>query len=112
MVDAALIDTDMVVRSIEIHRREVVYVKSIVQASEGLCCLLADRSKGPILLVAPRDREAELDRLVDDLVNELGESTMIVHRDHRPDDNVVLSKSRSKETRTCQRRVARGETML
>lgn len=92
MVDAALIDSDMVVRAIELQRGEVVYVKSIVQASDGLCCLLADRSEGPILLAAPRDRKAELDRLVDDLVNELGESCMIVCPDVPPSENAMSAK--------------------
>jgi hypothetical protein len=89
MIDGALIDEDMVVRAIELDCKQVVYVKSIVQASEGLCCLIADRSRGPILLVAPREREADLDRLVDDLLHELGPDLMTVRHDQGSYENAL-----------------------
>lgn len=63
-------DDDLVVRTIVCARAEIVYVKSIVSAYEGLCALFSNRGEN-IKLVAPRGREAELDQLVKDLVNEL-----------------------------------------
>jgi len=72
MPDPRLLDEALIVRRLRLAQSEIVYVKSIVQASEGLCGLLAERSDSLITLVAPRDREAELDRLVDDLVSEVG----------------------------------------
>lgn len=63
-------DDDLVVRTIVCTRAEIVYVKSIVSAYEGLCALFSNRGEN-IKLVAPRGREAELDQLVKDLVNEL-----------------------------------------
>lgn len=61
---------ELVVRTIVCSRAEIVYVKSIVSAYEGLCGLFSKRGEN-IKLVAPRGREAELDQLVNDLVNEL-----------------------------------------
>jgi len=46
-------------------------VKSILEASEGLACMFAERG-GELLIVAPVSRRAELDELVEDLRAELG----------------------------------------
>lgn len=62
---AGLVAFDLTVRE-----TDVVFVKSIVEASEGLAVLLAERG-GEIRLASPRDRAAELGELVDDLVTEL-----------------------------------------
>jgi hypothetical protein len=61
----------MVVRRIVAPSREVVFVKGIVEALEGLAQVFAERG-GELTLAAPSDRAAELDALVDDLCAELG----------------------------------------
>jgi hypothetical protein len=63
------IDSDMIAREICCAEPDVVYVKSIATAYDGLCCLFSEGG-GQIVLAAPRGREAELDRLVDDIVEE------------------------------------------
>lgn len=64
------LEDGLVVRSFNCACADVVYVKSIVTAYDGLCALFSDGG-GSIKLVAPRGREAELDLLVDDLRQEL-----------------------------------------
>jgi len=61
----------MVTRRLVVRTRDVVFVKGIVEASEGLAQLYAD-SGGDITLAAPAGRAAELDVLVEDLVQEVG----------------------------------------
>jgi hypothetical protein len=61
---------DLIVREFECELRDVVYVKSIANAYDGLCCLFSEKG-GKIRLVAPKGREAELDLLVNDLRDEL-----------------------------------------
>lgn len=53
-----------------VHERDVVFVKGIVEASEGLAVLLAERG-GQLRLASPPDRAAELAELVQDLALEL-----------------------------------------
>lgn len=65
-----LIDANLVTRTLDCELRDVVYVKSIAMAYDGLCCLFAEK-RGAVRLVAPKGREAELDRLVNDLHDEL-----------------------------------------
>jgi hypothetical protein len=54
-----------------VSARDVAYVKSILEASEGLASMFAERG-GELLMVAPASRRAELDELVEDLRVELG----------------------------------------
>jgi hypothetical protein len=61
----------MVLRRLVVKARDVVFVKGIVEASEGLAQLYAERG-GDITLAAPVGRAAELDALVADLVAEVG----------------------------------------
>ena len=61
----------MVVRRLFLRARDVVFVKGILEASEGLAQLFAEEG-GDVTLAAPACREAELDALVDDLVAEVG----------------------------------------
>jgi hypothetical protein len=63
-VDEAL--RGMVWRELVVPPREVVYVKSIVEASEGICSIFGERG-GRLLLASPPSRERELEALVDDL---------------------------------------------
>lgn len=54
-----------------VDARDVTFVKGVVEASEGLACMFAERG-GDLLLVAPASRKQELDELVADLAREVG----------------------------------------
>jgi hypothetical protein len=60
-----------VVRRLVIRSRDVVLLKGIVEAHEGLAQVFAE-SGGELTLAAPEGRAAELDALIDDLCAELG----------------------------------------
>jgi hypothetical protein len=64
-------DRSLVTRRLLVPARHVAFVKGILEASEGLACMFAERG-GELLLVAPASREAELDELVGDLRDEVG----------------------------------------
>jgi len=64
------IDADMVTRRLVVRAKDVVFVKGVVEAHDGLANVFAE-SGGDLTLAAPRDREAELDALVKDLAVEL-----------------------------------------
>lgn len=49
----------------------VVFVKGVIEASDGLACLFADRG-GDLRIASPVDRAAELHELLADLSAELG----------------------------------------
>jgi hypothetical protein len=68
MPDFSLID-DMVTREMICKDADVVYVKAVAMAHDGLCCMLSDGG-GRLILAAPRGREAELDCLVKDFMEE------------------------------------------
>jgi hypothetical protein len=61
----------MVVRRIVLRARDVVFFKGVVEASEGLAAVFAERG-GDLTVAAPAAREHELDELVDALCAELG----------------------------------------
>lgn len=61
----------MVVRKILVRAKDVVFIKGILEASEGLAQLFAEEG-GDLTLAAPACREAELEALVCDLVVEVG----------------------------------------
>jgi hypothetical protein len=56
----------VVLRRVRVAARDVVLVKGICEASEGLCAMFAERG-GDLVLSAPASRERELDALVEDL---------------------------------------------
>jgi hypothetical protein len=66
-----LIDSDLVVRRLVVRARDVVFVKGIFEASEGLCAMFAE-SGGELLIAAAPTRAEELDELLQDLETELG----------------------------------------
>lgn len=79
----ALVDGDLIVRRLRVARRDVVFVKGIFEASEGLGAVFAQskadaRSRqqphvpGDLIIAAPRSRAKEVDALLDDLRLELG----------------------------------------
>ena len=63
----------MVVRRVDVAPADVVFVKGVVEASDGLGAVFADAG-GALTIAAPLGREAELGRLLDDLRHECGAS--------------------------------------
>jgi hypothetical protein len=68
---APCVGPGMVVRRVVVASRDVVFVKGIVEALEGLAQVFAV-SGGDLTIASPADRADELDALVDDLCLELG----------------------------------------
>lgn len=65
-----LIDDGLVVRRLKVKNEDVVFVKGIFEASEGLCAMFAERG-GDLTILAPISRALELDVLLLDLAREL-----------------------------------------
>lgn len=63
---ARLAGDELVQRRVRVKPSDVVLVKGICEASEGLCAMFADRG-GDLVLAASRTRERELDEFVRDL---------------------------------------------
>lgn len=61
----------MVVRRIVLRAPDVVFFKGVVEASEGLAAVFAERG-GDLTVASPADREAELDAVLDQLCREMG----------------------------------------
>lgn len=68
---APLIDDSMVTRRVRVVPRQVVFVKSVFEASEGLGCVFAERG-GDLVIAAPEGRGPELDEVLADLALEVG----------------------------------------
>jgi hypothetical protein len=66
---------ELVERRVTVNARDVVLVKGICEASEGLCAMFAE-SGGDLVLAAPRSRARELDELVRDLEADFGATTV------------------------------------
>jgi hypothetical protein len=64
---------------------DVVFVKGILEASDGLAGLFAERG-GELSIVAPTGRRAELDELLEDLRAEVGGGAASAIADIVPDD--------------------------
>jgi hypothetical protein len=62
---------EMVTRAIVVRACDVVFLKGIVEAHDGVA-LVTGESGGSIVLSAPKSLERQLDELVRDLGNELG----------------------------------------
>ena len=61
----------MVTRRVVVRTADVVFVKGIIEALDGIAQVFAEHG-GDLTLASPLDRAADLDALVDDLVTELG----------------------------------------
>jgi hypothetical protein len=61
----------MVVRRVIAPSADVVFIKGILEALEGVAQVFAERG-GELTIAAPADRARELDAVVDDLCAELG----------------------------------------
>ena len=68
---APLVDSDLVLYRLLVRSADVVFVKGVFEASDGLCCMFAETG-GDLLIAAPHGRDAELEELLNDLVHELG----------------------------------------
>jgi hypothetical protein len=68
---APCVGPGMVIRRVLVASPDVVFVKGIVEAQEGLAQVFAERG-GELTIAAPSDRARDLDALVDDLCLELG----------------------------------------
>lgn len=60
----------MLVRRVDVRPADVVFLKGILEASEGLGTIFAERG-GELFVAAPPDREQELVELLDDLAREI-----------------------------------------
>ena len=70
MLLAELIDDGLFVRRLKVKNEDVVFVKGIFEASEGLCAMFAERG-GDLTIIAPISRARELDAVLSDLAREL-----------------------------------------
>ncbi len=61
----------MVSRRVMLRAKDVVFLKGIVEASEGIAQVFAERG-GDLTLASPTSREHDLDLLIEDLCAELG----------------------------------------
>jgi len=66
----AVVGHGMLVRRVSVAPSDVVFVKGILEASDGIAALFAE-SGGELSIVAPHDREAELAMLLDDLTRDV-----------------------------------------
>jgi hypothetical protein len=60
----------MVVRRLILRAPDVVFFKGVIEASDGLAAVFAERG-GDLSVAAPLGRESELDAVLDDLCAEL-----------------------------------------
>ena len=67
----ALIDEALVVRKMWTKNADVVFVKGIFEASEGLCAMFVERG-GEFMIVVLHSRARELDAVLSELARELG----------------------------------------
>ena len=67
----AMIGPGMATRSLVVRASDVVFVKGIVEASEGLAQVFAEHG-GDLTIAAPAGREAELDDLIRELLDATG----------------------------------------
>jgi len=63
-------DEEMVSRRIVIRAQDVVFLKGVVEAHDGIAQVYGERG-GELVITAPKSRERELDELVADLTREL-----------------------------------------
>lgn len=68
---APLIGPEMVTRTMVVRSKDVVFVKGVIEATEGLAQVFAEGG-GDLVIAAPKEREAELDELLRTLAPEVG----------------------------------------
>ncbi len=65
-----LLGDGLVARRVTVVPREVVFIKSVLEASEGVGAIFAERG-GDLIIAAPSSRARELDELLRDLATEV-----------------------------------------
>ncbi len=60
----------MVARRVVVHPRDVVFLKGVLEATDGLASLFAERG-GDLTIAAPSSREEELDAVLAELALEI-----------------------------------------
>jgi hypothetical protein len=83
-LDPAVASRGLVRHVLEIDPSDVVYVKSLIEASEGIASIFAV-SGGTLTIATPSTRAAELEVLLGDVFAELSRASRPV-RWHRPGD--------------------------
>jgi hypothetical protein len=66
-----IVGDGMIVRRVLVRAKDVVYVKGVIDSREGLAHVFA-QSGGDLSIAAPAGREAELDALLEELLDEIG----------------------------------------
>lgn len=61
----------LLVRRVRVAPEDVVFVKGVLEASEGLAAMFADHG-GELSIASPRDRGADLDEVLADLARDVG----------------------------------------
>ena len=61
----------LIFRRIRVQAREVVFVKGVIEASEGLAVVFAE-SGGDLTIASPPSQESALDGILRDLIAETG----------------------------------------
>ena len=79
-----LIGPGLVTRGVRVVTRDVVFVKGLVEAHEGIAIVFAEHG-GDLVIAAPISREKELDSLIDDLCREVGAMKITLPEDPPPD---------------------------
>jgi hypothetical protein len=67
----SIVSAGMIARRVDVRPADVVYLKGILEASEGLGAVFAERG-GELVVTAPPDRAEELAELLRDLAEEIG----------------------------------------
>lgn len=66
-----MIGDQMIARRVLVHARDVVFLKGIIDAHEGLAQVFAEKG-GELTIAAPIAQIGELDALLDGLRHEIG----------------------------------------
>jgi hypothetical protein len=66
-----LLDSDLVARRVRVRARDTVFVRGVLEASEGVGVLFAEHG-GDLVLATPLALASALDEVIADLVLELG----------------------------------------
>jgi hypothetical protein len=61
----------LISRRLRVRAREVVFIKGVIEASEGLAAVFAE-SGGDLTVATSASQQNELDRILQDLANETG----------------------------------------
>lgn len=78
----------MITRRMRVAAREVVFVKGVIEASDGLAAVFAENG-GDLTIAAPADRERELDEVLLDLQRETG---ALLERADAASDNAAATR--------------------